>query len=366
MHPLTVAWDDSLARRDKGGTGVYAARLRERFLQSEEVNLLVMEGWQRSQNRGIGTLSDLLWTHAYLPAKLLQLKPDLLHSPAFIAPYAAPCPLVVTVHDVTFLLYASHFSRWWQSYLKVLMPKVISSAAAIICGSEHSRRDIAGAYGISPEKIRVIPYGVDHSRFRPGVPLDAAWASSLGIREGYVLHVGTLSHRKDIPTLLRAVARLRDAGTWGMRQVVLAGGAGNQIKGADAVYAAIRDLDLKDNVVLTGHVPDEHVAGLYASASLLAMPSLYEGFGFPVLEAMAAGTPVVCSDTSSLPEVGGDAVVYFRCQDDERLVSALSEVLGSSTLAAEMRRKGLERASQFTWDRNAKETIALYREVAGA
>src|SRR4051812_38941708 len=166
MRPLTVAWDDSLARRDKGGTGVYASRLRERFLQSDEVNLLVMEGWQRSQNRGVGTLSDLLWTHAYLPAKLLQLKPDLLHSPAFIAPYAAPCPLVVTVHDVTFLLYASHFSRWWQSYLKVLMPKVIGSAAAIICGSEHSRRDIASAYKISPEKIRVIPYGVDHSRFR--------------------------------------------------------------------------------------------------------------------------------------------------------------------------------------------------------
>jgi len=173
------------------------------------------------------------------------------------------------------------------------MPPAVRSAAAIICGSENSKRDIAKAYGIAPGKVRVIPYGVDHERFHAGATLNQKWAKSFGIRDGYVLHVGTFSYRKNIPTLLRAVALLRDKGKWGERQVVLAGSQNLSLKGAPEVFTTIRELDLSGCVVLTGHTPDEHVAGLYAHASMLVMPSLYEGFGFPVLEAMAAGTPVV-------------------------------------------------------------------------
>jgi glycosyltransferase involved in cell wall biosynthesis len=359
-----------LARRDKAGTGTYAARLLEQFTRRPELRMDVLNGWHLA-GKGFAasatrTAGDLLWTHACLPALVWKHGADLLHSPAFVAPMVASCPVVITIHDVTYLLYPSHFASWRTTYLKIVMPPAVRSAAAIICGSENSKRDIAKAYGIAPGKVRVIPYGVDHERFHAGATLNQKWAKSFGIRDGYVLHVGTFSYRKNIPTLLRAVALLRDKGKWGERQVVLAGSQNLSLKGAPEVFTTIRELDLSGCVVLTGHTPDEHVAGLYAHASMLVMPSLYEGFGFPVLEAMAAGTPVVCSNSSSLPEVAGDAAILFPPEDQHALAAAMQDLIESSSLAEELRRKGLEQARQFSWQRNAEQTIAIYRDVAGS
>ena len=244
------------------------------------------------------------------------------------------------------------------------MPPAVRSAAAIICGSDNSKCDIVKAYGIPSDKVRVIPYGVDHERFHPGATLERNWAQALGIRDGYVLHVGTFSYRKNIPTLLHAVAHLRARGMWGNRQVVLAGSQRLSIKGGHEVFETIRELDLSGSVVLTGHTPDEHIPGLYAHAGLLVVPSLYEGFGFPVLEAMAVGTPVVCSDTSSLPEVAGDAAIFFPPHDHYALARAMEDLLRNPSIAEQLRRKGFEQARQFTWQRAAEQTIGIYREVA--
>jgi glycosyltransferase involved in cell wall biosynthesis len=367
MSPLRVAWDNCVARRDKAGTGTYAARLLEQFTKHPELRMDVLNGW-RLAGKGFAagvtrTAGDLLWTHARLPALVWKHGADLLHSPAIVAPIVASCPVVITIHDITYLLYPSHFASWWTTYLKIVMPPAVKSAAAIICGSENSKRDIAKAYSIAFDKVRVVPYGVDHERFHPRVTLDQQWAQALGIRDGYVLHVGTFSCRKNIPTLLRAVALLRDKGKWGERQVVLAGSQNLSLKGAPEVFATIRELDLSGCVVLTGHTPNEHVAGLYAHASMLVMPSLYEGFGFPVVEAMAVGTPVVCSNSSSLPEVAGDAAIFFAPEDQHALAAAMEEVIGRPSLAEELRRKGLQQARQFSWKRNAEQTIAIYRDV---
>ncbi len=371
MRALKVAWDNSIAGRDKAGTGVYATQLLQQYATRNDLHVTVLSGWSNSHTgskplkRGLGTLQDLLWMHAYLPAALWRKKVDVLHAPAFLAPLAAPCPVVVTVHDVSYLLFPSYFSRWWVQYLNLVMPRILASAAAIIAVSEHSKCDIIKFYGISPEKIRVIPHGVDHERFRPGAVLDAGWARSLGIEDGYVLHVGTLTRRKNIPTLIRAIAELRDRGEWGSRQLVLAGAENRAIQGTQEVLKTITALGLGSSVLLTGRIPDKYMPGLYAAATLVVMPSVYEGFGFPVLEAMACGTPVVCSDSSSLPEVGGNAGIYFPCQDHHGMASAIAGVLGSEVKAQEMRRKGLERASHFSWQRAANETIAVYREVTG-
>jgi glycosyltransferase involved in cell wall biosynthesis len=370
MSALRVAWDNCLARRDKAGTGTYAARLLEQFTKRPELRMDVLNGWHLA-GKGFAaaatrTAGDVLWTHACLPALVWKHGADLLHSPAFVAPIAASCPVVITIHDVTYLLYPTHFASWWTKYLKIVMPPAVRSAAAIICGSENSKRDIARAYGIAFDKVRVVPYGVDHQRFHPRATLDQQWAQELGIRDGYVLHVGTFSHRKNIPTLLRAVALLRDKGKWGERQVVLAGSQNLSLKGAPEVIATIRELDLSGCVVLTGHTPDDHVAGLYAHASMLVMPSLYEGFGFPVLEAMAVGTPVVCSNNSSLPEVAGDAAILFPAEDQRALAAAMEDLIENRSRAEELRRKGLEQARSFSWQRNAEQTIAIYRDVAGS
>ncbi len=338
---------------------------RERTFRTE-----ILNGWSRSSSangviaRGLGTVGNLFWTYVFLPSVLWKMRADVLHAPAFIAPIASPCPVVVTVHDVTYLLYPSHFPRWWVTYLKTVMPAVMKSASAIICVSEHSKRDVVEICGVSTDKVKVVPNGVDHQRFHPGVTLDRDWARSLGLRDGYLLHVGPFSYRKNIPTLLHAIAHLRSKEKWGNRQLVLGGSQHLSLKGAHEVFETIQELDLSTSVVLLGRIPDQHITGLYAQASALVMPSLYEGFGLPVLEAMAVGTPVVCSNASSLPEVAGDAALFFPPRDQYALASALEDLLDHRALAEQLRIKGLEQARRFSWQRTAEETMAVYRAVA--
>jgi len=371
MRPLKIAWDNYLARQDPAGTGTYAAQLLAKFRNRPDMQVVVLDASRRSTKsrnflqRATKTLRSIAWTHAALPARTWKKHFDLLHAPAFLAPVLSPCPVVITIHDVTYLLYPSHFSRWWVSYLKTVMPPATRSAAAILCGSHNSKADIVRIYGLPDHKVHVVPYGVDHERFHPGAMLAPEWVKKMGLREGYLLHVGTFSYRKNIATLLRAIAHLRSKGTWGDRQLVLAGSGDSGMKGTDEIHNTIRELQLENLVVRTGYVPDEHVPGLYAHAAILVMPSLYEGFGFPILESMAVGTPVIASNTSSIPEVAEDAAILFPPQDELALADAIEEVLHNQSLAAQLRSKGLARAAGFTWQRTAEETVKIYRSVAG-
>ncbi|HZD95532.1 MAG TPA: glycosyltransferase family 1 protein [Candidatus Sulfotelmatobacter sp.] len=370
MKPIKLAWDDCFPRRNLTGSGVYAARLLEHLTGNQALDLTVFSGWPDGRSGGslvrrvLKISGNLAWTHLDLPFRLWKGGFEVLHSPAFIAPLRSPCPAVITVHDITYLLYPSHFAAWWVHYMKSVMPVTIKSAAAIICGSEHSRRDLITAYKLPSAKVHVIPYGVEHRQFRQGALLDEGWRRLAGIRDGYVLHVGGFYERKNIPVLLRAVADLRSRGKWADRQLVLAGAEAPGIMGADEIHRTIAELELAANIVLPGRVPDEHLPGLYAQAALVVMPSLYEGFGFPVLEAMAAGTPVVASNTSSLPEIAGDAAILVLPSDISGFADAIGQVLGNAGLAAELRGRGLERARQFTWQRTAAATIDVYRSVA--
>ena len=371
MKRIRLAWDNCFARRNPTGSGIYAARLLENLTRDPALDLKTFDGWPDGM-RGGGRLGrmltiggNLLWTHFDLPFRLWKGHFDVLHSPAFIAPVKAPCPTVITIHDITYLLYPAHFAGWWVRYMKTIMPMAIRSAAAILCGSEHSKRDLVETYRLSPGKVHVIPYGVDHERFHPGAIMDQAWAKDAGIREGYVLHVGGFYERKNIPALLRAVAHLRSQGQWGERQLVLAGAESGGLLGAEGVHRTIAELDLTDQVVLPGRVPDDQLAGLYLRAALVAMPSLYEGFGFPVLESMAVGTPVVASNTSSLPEVAGDAALLVPPNNVEALAEAMGQVLGNPILRGELRARGLKRAQEFSWKRTAEETVAVYRSLVG-
>ena len=367
-RPLKVAWDNCFAQRNQTGTGTYASLLLEQLAQRADISVEVFDGWPNSSpgtsvKRTLYAVGNLAWMHARLPMLLRRSRVDLLHAPAFLAPIACSCPKVVTVHDVSYLLYPSHFAGRWVAYMKSVMPATLRSAAAIICGSENSKRDIVNAYALSPDKVRVIPYGVDHNKFTPDVRIDHAWARSVGIHKDYVLHVGLFSERKNIPLLLRAVARLRAAGKFESYQLVLAGSEVSGIVGPQEIHQTIQDFDLHDIVVLTGHVPNDKLPGLYRQARLLAMPSRYEGFGFPVLESMATGTPVVASNTSSLPEIAGNAAILFPTEDEQALASAMDDVLTNRTLAEELRSKGLARAHEYTWQRAANETVAVYRSI---
>jgi glycosyltransferase involved in cell wall biosynthesis len=374
---LRVAWDNSLARRNPTGTGVYASQLIRELSAAPGLDLQVFEGWDPAKrkpgefgsqgvvSRGLRAASGMLWGHAYFPYALRKGRFDLLHSPSFVVPLACPCPSVVTIYDLSFLKFPQHFERRWRTYVNAVMPSVLRKVAAVICISEHTRQELLKSYEVAPQKVHVVYCGINHAQFHPGATVDRSWSESVGIHKDYVLHVGTLSERKNIPMLLRAVALLRSQAKFKNYQLVLAGPEVSVLSGASEIHETIQNLGLKDAVVLTGHVPEVQLPGLYAQAKLLAMPSLYEGFGLPVLESMAVGTPVVASNTSSLPEIVEDAGLVVPPQDEAGWAKAIGELLENPARAEELRRRGLARAAQFSWQQAAAETLAVYRAAAG-
>lgn len=375
---LRVAWDNSLARRNPTGTGVYATQLIRELAANPGVTLEVFEGWDPARRkpgefgsqgilaRGARAASGLVWSHGYFPHLLRRGKFDVLHSPAFVIPLGCPCPAVATIYDVSFLIFPEHFEWRWRNYMQHVMPSVLRSVSAVICISENAKQELLRFYKVSLGKVHVVHCGIDHVRFGLGAVFDNEWAKSIGLRGEYVLHVGLLSKRKNIPMLLRAVASLRAKGKFENLQLVLAGPELPVLTGGPEIHQAIRELGLGDIVVLAGYVPDDYMPGLYRQAKLLVMPSLYEGFGLPVLESMASGVPVVASNSSSFPEIAGDAAILVSPQDEAGWAEAIQDVIGNPMTAEELRRKGLERAARFSWQRAAAETVAVYRTVAGS
>jgi glycosyltransferase involved in cell wall biosynthesis len=371
--PLRVGWDVRLVSRNRTGSGVYARCLGEQLASHPQVELLPLDGWNwLDHKRGLPwraarVLSDIAWTQVNVPIAAARVGAAVLHAPAYLAPVWGSLPLVVTAHDLSYRHFPEHFARWWVQYLNLVMPRVLQRAERVITVSEHAKRDIAAAYAIDPARIRVIYPGVDHRRFHPGATLGAdTLARSYGIRCEYVLHVGALVARKNIPLLLEAVALLRDRGKWKSRQVVLVGGDTPGMIGAEAVHQAVDRLKLADEVVFADHVPDEHLASLYTQSAVLAFPSRFEGFGLPLVEAMACGVPVVAVGGSSVSEVVGNAGLLVGSDDPEAFATALLSALEDSTLRKELRARGLQRATDFTWERSADETIAVYHEAIAA
>ncbi len=365
-----VAWDMTHAGRNLTGTGVYARSLMSALERVQAVRVSevaaprFLDGSARPYARMLRGAHQVTWTQLGLRGELRRLKPDLLHAPAFVSTLVADCPLVVTIYDLAYLHYPNHYSTPWLWYTKVLVPLVARRAAAVIAISEHTKRDIQQRLNLPPHKVHTIYLGVDHGRFRPLAASETApVAARYGLDVPFILHVGTLAARKNIPTLLKAVSLLKKSGFWHGRRVVLAGGVSPGLAGHVEVKATVEKLRLEEDVVFLGHVPDEDIPALYHLADLLVMPSLYEGFGLPPLEAMACETPVVASGATSLPEVVGDAGLLVAPRDARALAEAIATVLSDSELRNRMVERGLARASAFTWERTAEETASVYRRV---
>lgn len=273
-----------------------------------------------------------------------------------------PClggPTVMTVHDLIFERYPEHHTRTNRAFLKLAMPIFVSAADAIIAVSEHTKRDLIELYNTPAEKIMVIYEGID-PLFQPALPDEAARVRAVYSPDRpYLLMVGTLEPRKNHATAARALARLKAQGF--PHQLLIAGGQGWLF---DQVQAAVEEAGVANDVTFAGYVPAADLPALYSGAACVLMPSLYEGFGFPVLEAMACGAPVACSNASSLPEVAGDAALLVPPTDDEALAAAVGRVLHEPGLAAGMREQGIVQAARFRWDRCAEETVGVYAETA--
>jgi len=269
-------------------------------------------------------------------------------------------PTVLTVHDLIFRrlpAYHKPLNRW---YLNLTMPLYCRRATHIIAVSEHTRDDLVTACALPPEKITVV-YEAAAPFFTP-VAEDrvAAARARYGLPERYLLFVGTIEPRKNLIRLLNAFEILQAEGL--TQALVLAGRRGWLY---EDFFAALERSPARRSVLFPGYIPDEELPAIYSGAQALVFPSLHEGFGLPVLEALACGTPVIASRAASIPEVGGDAVSYFDPHDTSELVMAVRRVLCDDWLREELRARGLLQAARFSWARTAAETRAVYERVLG-
>ncbi len=286
-------------------------------------------------------------------------RPDVIHllAPGLPPPLALGVPLILTVHDLAWRRFPADYYpdavRRFEQFLREWLPQV----AAVIVPSTSTLREVAAWPGLKAP-VYPVPMGVDTGLFRPNLPPPPATPTP------YILNVASWVGRKNIPGLIRAFAGFARSRYGGDYSLVLAGeeipgmpGKGREIR------RAIAEDGLTEKVSLRGYVPDEELPGLYAGAGLLAFPSLEEGFGLPVLEAMACGVPVVTGNRSSLPEVVGDAGILIDPEDRRELAAGMAAVLHDGALAAQLRRAGWERARRFTWERTAQRTLEVYRSL---
>jgi glycosyltransferase involved in cell wall biosynthesis len=297
------------------------------------------------------------WEQLVQPWVLHQIKADLVHEPVFIAPLLSTCPTVVTIHDLSFIRLPHLFQPVKRLYLMTMARLSARRARRLIAVSAHAASESVELLSVPMERIDVIYHGVD-SAFCP-LPADQveAFRQRRGLPEQFLLCVGTLEPRKNHTRLVEAFARINDSKI----KLVLAGGKGWLY---DELFARIEALDLSDDVIFPGYVPNDELPLWYNAAMAFVYPSLYEGFGMPVLEAQACGTPVVTSNVPPLPETAGDAALLADPYDVEALAACLDQILGSGTLQSKLRERGLAHARQFTWARTARETARVYRRAA--
>lgn len=304
-----------------------------------------------------------LWReHLLLPLACRRERVDLLHCPKSAIPYFLPCPTVVTLHDLIPLRHPETEKRAARLYWRLQIPIAARRSSFIITDSEHARQEIIEDFQVAPQRIKAIMLGFNPAMLEPRLPADAAVVRGrYGLPEGYILYVGTIQPRKNIDTLIEAYAQLR-SGRDRMPKLVIVGRKGWLY---DRLFARIAELGLVDEIIFTGFVPDEDLPYLYDGAVLFAYLSFFEGFGLPPLEAMACGVPVVTSDTTSLPEVVGDAGIAVPPADVTGVAGAIARILDDAELARSLGERGRERARLFSWDAAARETLAIYRSLAG-
>lgn len=354
--------------RNPGGIGRYTRELLSGFSIRGFNPLLLRAGNSIAKHRSVQLLGS-----DFLPGLLTlgqfeigrysrKFNLELVHDPTGTAPLILSSPKkVVTIHDV-----CPHIDPKTSTVLDRLiyhfwLPCAVKHVDHFLTVSINSREDINRFLGVPMKKITVIPLAAG-KQFRPlPEPEVRPVLSRIGIQFPYILYVGSLEPRKNLHRLLEAYAKLLD---WSPKWHLVIVGARNIWK-SEPLGKSVQQYKLEPYVHFTGYIPDAELPALYNGADLFVFPSLYEGFGLPVLESMACGTPVVTSNTSSLPEIAGDAALLVDPYSVEAIAESIQLVLSDKELAQDLRSRGLERAKMFTWEKTASETIAVYEQLLG-
>jgi glycosyltransferase involved in cell wall biosynthesis len=363
---MRVGFDITSLRAPRTGVGTYTANLLQqlRGLPQVEVVPMIQSSVRlplphRSGRRTL-RVNNTVWLQLVLPWHLSRLAADVCHFTNSVASVWTPCPSVMTIHDATLWLFPKYHPRRRIVAMRPVIPLAARRAKAIIAVSASTKRDLVRTLRIPEEKVYVI-HEAPALQFQPvasGAALDEV-RRRYRLRAQFVLYVGTIEPRKNLMRLLEAFAMLRRCG-YASHALVL---AGTQGWAGTSVQRTIERLQLGDAVCLLGYVPTDDLVALYNLASALVFPSLYEGFGLPIVEAMACGTPVVTSPNGSLAEIAGGAAELIDPMVVESIAVGLRRVLDDSQRQAELRAAGLERAAQFSWHRAAAQTRDVYASV---
>lgn len=324
---MKVALDVSPLRLTRAGSARYVEGLRSSLRGRVELVELAWGG----TGRATAALRDAVWYPLGLPRAARRA--DVLHCPTFRAPLRSRVPLVVTVLDLAVLRHPEHFNRWNGTYSRLAVPRVVRAARRLIAISEFTKRELVELLGVDPSSVAVI-----------GVPPRAGLAPGGAAADGdYVLAVGTVEPRKNLERAADAAARV----------------------GAELRVVGARGWGGVDVPGWVGEVPDAELARLYRAARVVLYTSLYEGFGLPVLEAMACGTPVLTSNVSALPETAGDAAVLVDPADVGAIGDGIARLLTDGALRERLRRLGAERIRAFDWERTARGTVEVLHAALG-
>ena len=304
----------------------------------------------------------LLWEQISLPRLARRLSVRVVHGPHYTLPIRLSVPGVVTFHDPTFFTNPELHERAKVTYFTRMARMGVSRAARVITVSEYARGAAIEQGGARPDRVNVVPLGVDHDRYAPNgdAAVDDRLRGRLRVERPFLLWVGTIEPRKDLPTLVSAFSSLVHEGA--PQSLVLAGQRG---WGSSELERAIEDTGMGKRIRLLGYVSEAEKIALYRGADALVYPSIAEGFGLPVLEAMACGCPVITTTGSAPEEIGGDAVELVPPRDPGELRATLERVLGDPDRRGWLRGAGLDRAKQYSWERTAVQTLDVYRLAAG-
>jgi len=367
---MRIAVDAHAIGRHLTGNEVYVRSLLREFNtldpDSEFIAYVSEPGAERLVPRRFATKHvaanpylRLGWT---LSSRLFGDKPDLLHV-QYTAPLVNPVPIVSTVHDVSFIEHPEYFTTWKRTHLRSNVARTVQIAARIITVSEFSRDAILRAYPISPDKVRVVPNAAS-AEFRVVSRGRASQAvlDRFGIQAPYVFSVGDLQPRKNHIGLIAAFAALTAAHPELPHHLVI---TGQDTWFTPRVHAAAAASGVADRIHFTGFVSDPDLVHLYNASDCFVFPSFYEGFGLPILEAMACGRAVACSNTSAMPEVAEGAGLLFDPRNPTSISRAMADILLDAELRERMESRGLKRAGHFSWRKSAEATLRVYREVVG-
>ena len=361
--------DARLVYYQRGGIGQYIVHLIQELarLNTGDRYLILRSRRQSTPLARAAHLEDIpLWTPPHnrfeqlaLPVELARLRFDLLHSPDFIPPWRGRFRRLITVHDLTFLYYPQFLTVESRRYYNDQIERAVRVADHISADSTATKEDLVRLLGVNPDKVTVVLLAPDPMYRRLGEAACAPILARHKLDRGFILFTGTLEPRKNVTGLLTAYRALCD-GLASTPPLVLAGRRGWLYQ---EIFDQITMLKLADRVHFVENLPDQELVALYNAAGLLVLPSFYEGFGLTVLEAMACGTPVVCSERGSLAEIAGDAALLINPDDLDGLAMAMKRLLEDESLRAQMRARGLANVARFSWEKTTRETLAIYRAL---